>query len=122
LLEAVSEHVPAGAAVLSSTENLAIRYVAMRPIVYTYKDGGILAYCNLSALVEWDRRRQLVEAALLSHSPERIVEELAAVARSLETSYLIVGFKISADRSKVVDVVWNNKQYAILRLKDDWLP
>jgi hypothetical protein len=119
LLEAVSEHVPAGAGVLSSTENLAIRYGAMRPIVYTYKDGGILAYCNLSALVEWDRRRQLVQAALSSRSPERMVEELAAVARSLEASYLVVDFRISAGRSSVANVVWQNKQYAILRLRDD---
>jgi hypothetical protein len=122
LLGAVSQHVPAGAAVLSSTEKLSIRYIAMRPVVYTYKDGGILAYCNHSALVEWNRRRHLVEAALGGYSPEQVVEGLATVARSLGAAYLIVNFQISADRSEIIDVVWRNEQYAILRIKDDWLP
>jgi len=117
LLEAVSKHVPVGAAILSTTMELAIRYVAMRPVVWSYKDGGVLAYCNHSALLEWGRRQQSVNAALASQSPEEIVKGLADVARSLGASYLIVDFALPSNVSRIVDVIWQSTRYAILRVE-----
>lgn len=39
IMDAVHEHVPAGEAVFSDGEDMALRFVANRPLIYTFKDG-----------------------------------------------------------------------------------
>ena len=43
---------------------LETRYAALRPVVYAYKDGGIFADTNYSALLEWNKTKQELEDIL----------------------------------------------------------
>jgi len=89
-LLAIARCVPPKAPVLATHNTLAIRYVALRPVVYSYKDGGILSYTNPVALVEWYCKHTTMQRILKERDPAQRLRELLEYAKTLSVQYIIV--------------------------------
>jgi hypothetical protein len=74
---------------------IAVRYLAHRSLVYTFKDGGILGYCNHDRFLQWfDRSMDFRELRGIENSTER-VQALASLVRDWGATHLILA---GADR------------------------
>jgi hypothetical protein len=124
-LEAVRRDTPPGSTILntdyaSTDYGLEIRYRALRPVVWTWKDGGILGYSNHAALIEWYGRYQGLGAAKAEKSPEAQVRKLLALARSSGAQYVFVELTWRPGVASVLnsfraEVIWSNKSFALLK-------
>jgi hypothetical protein len=81
-----------GEQVLATFAPVHIRYGARRPVVYTYKDGGILAYADHKRLIAWHETAQHVRQV------ETNQRELARKGEwdTLFNSYAALGRKLDA--------------------------
>ncbi|MCK5585853.1 hypothetical protein KAJ02_07250, partial [Candidatus Bipolaricaulota bacterium] len=117
LLDAISQHVPPSTPILTTVAGLEIRYVANRPVVYLMKDGGILSYTNHEALIEWDRRRRMMESALTKESVLERLDALIQLCVELEATYLVIDFDMPPDWTADVQILWASPDYAILNIR-----
>lgn len=53
VLDVLQIKTPPGARIFSEGQEVAIRYYALRPLVFSYKDGGPLAYTSHAQLLDW---------------------------------------------------------------------
>jgi hypothetical protein len=116
-LEAIRRLTPPQAAILPTELPLAIRYYALRPVVYCYKDGGILSYADHQRLLEWNERKRELSKALLIEEPAARMDRLLSVAEGLGARYLFVGATLTDDvpRSRH-EFIWANEGYALLEV------
>ncbi len=116
-MNAVRRITPAGSKILPTVLDLEVRYCALRPIAYAYKDGGIFADTNLAALSEWDRVRREMELVSAIRDDSTRLERLLALTRQLGADYLLVDFPVDAAvaSSSGVEVVWSNGLLALVR-------
>ncbi len=56
VLDELQARTPPGARVFSEEQEVAVRYYALRPLVYSYKDGSPLAYTDHAALLSWHKQ------------------------------------------------------------------
>ena len=101
-IQAIKTDVPPGAPIFAYTTggpsfsySLEIRYAAERPLVYSFKDRGLLGYSNQAALLEWNAVNQSLEAIEKIPVQADRLEPLITFARGLKAQYLLVDFKVS---------------------------
>lgn len=109
MIRALDEHTRPGESIFFPGEDQAIRYNALRPLTYGWKDACLLYYAKgLAPLHEWER----IEAALKS-SPTAYI----AVGLSTAPDYLLS--ERPQDRAlletEVGPVVWENARYVLVR-------
>jgi hypothetical protein len=97
--------------------DLEVRYCALRPIAYAYKDGGIFADTNLGALGEWDIVSRKMELIRAIRDDSTRFERLLPLTRQLGADYLLIDFPIDAAAvsSSSAEVVWSNELLALVR-------
>jgi hypothetical protein len=109
---------------------LQVRYAALRPVVYAYKDGGSFAYSNYDALLKWyEIYKKLGRFNTAGYSPAELEQTIAPIARELDADYILVYFgdyfeKIASDsREKFHDIdlnglshVWSNLDYGLYKV------
>jgi hypothetical protein len=109
---------------------LQVRYAALRPVVYAYKDGGSFAFSNYDALLKWyEVYKKLGRFNTAGYSPAEFEQTIAPIARELDADYILVYFgdyfaKIASDsREKFHDIdlnglsnVWSNLHYGLYKL------
>jgi hypothetical protein len=72
---------------------LQVRYAALRPVVYAYKDGGIFAFSNYDALLKWyEIHKRLGRTKKAGYSPAEVEQTLIPIARELDADYIFVYF------------------------------
>ena len=109
MIRALGEHTRPGESIFFPGEDQAIRYNALRPLTYGWKDACLLYYAKgLAPLHEWER----IEAGLKS-SPTAYI----AVGLSTAPDYLLS--ERPQDRAlleaEVGPVVWENARYLLVR-------
>ena len=116
-MNAVRRITPAGSKILPTVLDLEVRYCALRPIAYAYKDGGIFADTNLGALGEWDRVSRKMELIRAIRDDSTRFERLLALTRQLGADYLLIDFPVDAAAvsSSSAEVVWSNELLALVR-------
>jgi hypothetical protein len=100
------------------SQSLSVRYSALRPLVYTLRDSGILGYSNRSALPGWlATTKQMDILRAMSSPPERLAG-LVPLAKSLGATFLVVDFNLTPEMlsSLPVSVVMHNEGYILLKL------
>ncbi len=119
-LKAVRRETPPGAKILPTAYPLAIRYYAFRPVVYAYKDFGILAYTNHAKLFESYEIYKEMRPIELAKDPEAKLSALVSLGKKLGVQYLLVDFTLNPLLAHFVDaeVVWANDSFSIWRLQD----
>lgn len=109
MVSAVREHTRPGESLFFAAEDQAIRYNALRPLTYGWKDACLLYYAKgIAALHEWER----IEAALKT-SPTAYID----VGLSTSPDYLLS--ERPQDRARleaeVGPVIWENARYLLVR-------
>ncbi|MCB0319068.1 MAG: hypothetical protein KDD56_09950, partial [Bdellovibrionales bacterium] len=113
-IEAIKELVPKGEAlfVVEGVDELVVRYSALRPVVYSFKDGGILGYSNHNKLIKW---RSDFDNFRESYAKQDRIRAYYRMARKRGASYLVVGWapdskdmQETSVRDKI-EVLYHNK-------------
>lgn len=101
-----------------TSQTITVRYLALRPLVYTQRDAGLLGYGNRAALEEWLETTRQVEA--LRAEPDEAVRlaGIVQLAQSLGADYLALDFAPApaALTGLPVEVVLQNEGYTLLEL------
>jgi hypothetical protein len=121
-VEIVHKDTPNNSRLLALSLPLEIRYSALRPIVYAYKDGGIFADTNYSALVTWNDVKNEIEsitAGLDSNEKSTSLRKLYSLSVSLRSDYALVGANIDREVANTCgwDILWSNKLFSLMRIK-----
>jgi hypothetical protein len=100
------------------SQSLSVRYSALRPLVYTSRDSGILGYSNRSALPDWLTTTRQVDALRgMTDARERLAG-LVPLAEELGASYLVVDFDVTQQmlNNLSANAVMQNEGYLLLKL------
>lgn len=99
-------------------DQLAIRYGALRPVVYCGKDGGALAYSNHAALLKWYEMNKIYQGIKPHEDPIIRSNLLLMLAHTLEAEYLVINLaEIPSDNfSDAGKIIWSNQHYCLIHL------
>ena len=122
--DALREQTPPGSTVLALQDDLAVRYYALRPSVFTYRDLFRSSRPGQPGFAEWRERRRSLMAATRQRDRARKVSTLAFYAREWDADYLLLPFRLSrrieADLAFVgATVVYSNRRYALVDVRED---
>jgi hypothetical protein len=100
------------------SQSLSVRYAALRPLVYTLRDSGILGYSNRSALPGWLATTRQMDDLRAMTDPRKRMTGLIPLADSLGAAYLVVDFDVPPEvlSDLQVSVVMQNDGYILLKL------
>jgi O-antigen/teichoic acid export membrane protein len=100
------------------SQSLSVRYAALRPLVYTLRDSGILGYSNRSALAGWLATTKQMDVFRDMTDPGQRLDGLVPLAESLGADYLVIDFEVSPRMLKdlPVSVVMQNDGYVLFKL------
>lgn len=117
----VTELTPPGAKLLanSDADALPLRFAARRPVVYAFKDGGMLGYSNHEALVRWYERNQAVSS--IKHLPRaRRLKEFVKLGRKYGANFLLYAGRGSAPHASRLGarVVMTKPGYVLLEISE----
>jgi hypothetical protein len=115
-LDAVRKNTPPGSRILALALPLEIRYSALRPVAYAYKDGGIFADTNLGELREWEACRKEIERIAVDPQDRSRLERALNLSTRLKANYLFTDFPVQAAvaSSLGAELIWSNNQFALL--------
>lgn len=101
-----------------TSQSLSVRYEALRPLVYTSRDSGILGYADRSALPGWLATTMQWEALRVMDDPQERLKGLVTLAASLKADYLVIDFNVTPQilSSLQATVVVQNEGYILLRI------
>jgi hypothetical protein len=97
-----------------------VRYAALRPLVYTSRDSGILGYADRSALAAWLETTAQWESLRAMADPQERLKGLVPLAENLKADYLVIDFEVAPETlaSLPVTVVMQNNGYILLKLRN----
>ena len=78
----------------TTSQTLSVRYAALRPLVHSTRDSGILGYANRLALPAWLAVTHQVEAIQGLSDPQARLAQLLPLAEGLKAHYLVIDFPI----------------------------
>ena len=95
-----------------------MRYSALRPMVYTERDSGILGYADRPALPGWLAITKQWEALRAMTDPQERLKGLVTLAASLKADYLVIDFVVTPQIfvSLPASVVMKNEGYTLLKM------
>jgi O-antigen/teichoic acid export membrane protein len=100
------------------SQSLSVRYAALRPLVYTLRDSGILGYSNRSSLSGWLATTKQMDTLRSMADPQKRLEGLVPIADGLGANYLVVDFHVTPETLTALPVrlVMQNSGYILLKL------
>lgn len=123
-LDAIREATPTGARIFSEGQEVAIRYYALRPLTFTYKDGAPLAYTDQRQLLVWkqtyDEMDKLLFIRKFPFRHRAFVKEITELARNTDSDYLLLNepFTESAEYPEELSIVYTNDHYALFKIEN----
>jgi hypothetical protein len=121
-LDAISEKTPPGAHLLSEHEEVAIRYYALRPLMYTYKDGAPLAYTDQTQLLLWDQLHEkmdyLVRIRRFPFRRKEYLKTMVEFAFKTKAEYLLLNETYNSDLYYPTNLqpVYSNGSYSLYKI------
>lgn len=126
-VQAVRERTPQGAPILvtfadnlSMSYSMPIRYLALRPLVFTYKDRGQLVTARSTDLEIWYTRYQAVkELNGLGLPAEERMDGFLRLADHWGADYILADFKVAPEwlRSRSAVIVYENDRFVLIRVR-----
>lgn len=94
-LESISRLTPPSARILPLGEiaqaySLAIRYYALRPVVYSYKDAGVLGYANHAEFIKWYQKTQKMKEVEKEKNHQIQLQDVKKLSQELGAQYCLV--------------------------------
>jgi O-antigen/teichoic acid export membrane protein len=101
-----------------TSQTLSVRYEALRPLVYTLRDSGILGYSNRTALPGWLATTDQMQSLRNTADPQVRLGRLVPLAVNLKADYLVIDFEVVPDAlaNLPVTVLLHNEGYTLLKL------
>jgi hypothetical protein len=101
-----------------TSQTLSVRYEAVRPMVYTSRDSGLLSYANRSALPAWLETTRKWEALRAMSDPQKRLVGLISLADGLKADYLAIDFEVTPEflAGQPVKVLLHNDGYTLMQL------
>ncbi len=122
-LDAIREKTPVGARLLSEWDEVAVRYYALRPVMYSFKDGAPLAYTNQVQLLAWDHQREKMDyLTRIRRYPFRRKEYLKTMvefALKTQADYLLLAEPYNANLYYPMNMqpVYGNAFYSLYQIR-----
>ncbi|MGZ9222979.1 MAG: hypothetical protein ACXW4Q_12800 [Anaerolineales bacterium] len=122
VMDVVREKTPLGSRIFSEGQEVAIRYYALRPLVFTYKDGAPLAYTDQKQLLKWNEQsKRMEDLAFIRKFPFRhraFVRGIVKLAQNTQSEYLILSepHRGDSDYPGQLSLVYSNAYYSLYRL------
>jgi hypothetical protein len=94
-IRAVRRFTPAKSKIFVASDfALPVRFAAMRPVVYAYKDGSTFAFSNYAALLKWHQVYKKLGGRInrAGCSPTELERTIIPIARELDADYIFVYF------------------------------
>jgi hypothetical protein len=101
-----------------TSQTISVRYAALRPLVYTERDSGLLGYANRSLLQGWLATTREWEAVRAVNDPVERLAALVPLADRLGATYLVVDYPVPAEivERLPASVLFKNDTYLVLKL------
>jgi hypothetical protein len=100
------------------TYSLGVRYMAERPLVFSYKDRGLLAYSNAQELNQWHEIYKQLE--YFKSNPRRAlkVQTILDLMKQYKIDYLLLDFNPGPNNLNLLNGqdIYHNKTYYLVRL------
>jgi hypothetical protein len=125
VMNGIRDETPLGARILSEGQEVAIRYYALRPLVFTYKDGAPLAYTDEEQLLQWNRMwEEMDKLTFLRKFPFRhraFVRGMAQLAESADADYLLLQepYGQDLDYPEQLKLVYSNNHYSLFEINGE---
>jgi hypothetical protein len=119
-VEAVAQITPPLSVILPVVLPLEVRYAALRPVAYAYKDGGIFADTNYAALPAWARvTRELEEIREQKDDPMGQLKRLLTLSLNLGADYVLTDRYVDPASAWVLgaNVVWSNESTSLIQCR-----
>jgi hypothetical protein len=122
IMDVVREKTPVGSRIFSEGQEVAIRYYALRPLVFTYKDGAPLAYTDQKQLLKWNEQsKRMEELAFIRKFTFRhkaFVRGIVKLAHDTQAEYLILNepYLADSDYPRQLSLVYSNTYYSLYKL------
>jgi len=122
VMDAVREKTPVGSRIFSEGQEVAVRYYALRPLVFTYKDGAPLAYTDQKQLLAWsEQSKTMDELAFIRKFPFRrkaFIKGIVDLARDIQSDYLILQepYEAAVYYPEQLSLVYTNANYSLYEL------
>ncbi len=124
-MDALRNKTPIGARILSEGQEVAIRYYALRPLAYSYKDGPPFAYTDHHALMTWYKDYQTMNelAGLRKHSFRRkgFINKFVKFAYQIEADYLVLSEPYQPEKYNhpALIMIYSNDHYTIFKISKE---
>ena len=120
LLEAVKNLTPPGSRILAAadTSELMIRYFSLRPLVYSYKDGGAFIYASLDGLRVWWRQYREMNRILALDSRKSLLDDLVGFAREYNTVFVVLEEEFAPQQYYPAGItnIYSNNAFSLFQL------
>ncbi len=122
MMNVIRDETPVGARVFSEGQEVAIRYYALRPLVFTYKDGAPLAYTDQEQLLIWSGNSEdMDKLAFIRKFPFRrkgFVNGITELAERIEADYLMLREPYDRDLyyPEQLRFVYTNEHYSLFEI------
>lgn len=127
VIQAVKDETPAGAPLYVTFANdsplsygIPFRFIALHPLVYAYKDRGLLVYSNDQALRRWyDTFQTVDDIERTSANPTERLKRHLQLARQLGAQYLVVNFQVDPQAlgTNSVTEIYRNPGFILLQIQ-----
>ena len=99
---------------------LAVRYGALRPVVYSWRDSGVLSYANHTALLKWHETQKVYQEIEQNEDPVTRSNILLRLAETLDAEYMLINLdEISSEYlSDAGKEIWANEHYSLIHLSE----
>jgi len=125
VLNAVKQITPAGSKILSlaSFSDLTIRYYALRPLVYSFKDAASFSFSNNHAeLIKWyEKAKEANNVVKYKQDDISKINKILSLARRFKAEYLIINRSQFLDSfiSSSPDILYRNDLYVLIKIDND---
>ena len=122
ILDVIRESTPVGSRIFSEGQEVAVRYYALRPLVFTYKDGAPLAYTDQEQLLVWSEHSETMEdLAFIRKFPFRhraFVRGIVELAQKTRADYLLLQepFDAGKEYPEPLSLMYTNTSYSLYEL------
>lgn len=127
VIQAVARQTPPGEAIFTAFTNqgrmsygLPIRYLALRSLVFTYKDRGQLVTAHSPALEEWyTRLQEMGKINTPDLSAEEKLDRYLVLARQWKADYMVIDFKVRKEYPQSLGLkrIYENETYEVFQVQ-----
>jgi len=102
----------------TTSQSLSVRYQALRPLVYSYRDSGILGYGNRDELTNWYGITRQVDEIRLEEDVALKIARIIPLAEELSAKYVVLDFALPQTglEDPALQVVLQNEVYTLIKL------